>query len=81
MAHDMINPLHDNQTTRRSLKPKEGEQRLLCSNNVAVGSPSLGFNKDEESAEDLLLERLAEILVEYYFEQRKLSQQKSGNLL
>jgi len=75
-----MEPLHNEQSTDIILDPKEGEQTSLCSNNRSVGSPSLGFSEDQERAEDILLEQLAEILVDIHFELRY-DTKKGSNLL
>jgi hypothetical protein len=72
--------LHNEQSTDVKFEPEGGDQRLLCSNNRSVGSPSLGCISNQESSIDLLLERLAEILVDIHFELRY-DQQKGGDLL
>jgi hypothetical protein len=76
----MIERLHNDESGNFVLDSKEGEQVSLCSNNRFSGFPSLGFNSDEESSEDILLETLAELLVDIHFELRY-DQQKGSNLL
>lgn len=52
------------------LVPKEGQRGSLCSNKLPGRCPSLGF-KDEEASVDVLLDKLASILVELYLEQKQ----------
>lgn len=61
--------LHDNNTIR--LTPPEGEQVSSCSNEGLYCFPSKEVKEQIEPTVDELLKRLADIIVEDYFDKYK----------
>ena len=62
----MMQPLHN----RPNNVPKAEQSCLLCSNNGVSDCSALGFT-DREPPIEVLLDQLAEILVEAYFYEKR----------
>lgn len=57
------------QESGKNLKPIEGLQGILSSNNLSDCNPSLVFTNEEK--EELLLDKLSDILLEIYITKKK----------
>jgi hypothetical protein len=67
-----MSELHNDDHGIQAFEPEEGQRWSLCSNEVPLRCPSLGFNSNasEEEALKYLAAVLVEILIENKYENR-----------
>ncbi len=64
--HDTINMQHGDFNQINKVKPKEGQRKSLCCNNIEIRCPSLVFNSPQE--EELCYKEYADLITELFLE-------------